>query len=215
MTADVTFLVKTVSLTEEPVISWISRHFYIWIKADSLVLTNQQTQNSVVHLDPWTYCQIHSFCLFYVSQACCPHLHWDLCVSVCLCLSLHLLPSLFVCLSVSLSLCLPLSPWPVWSVIEGAVFTWPTGMEGTLCALWRQIALLAPPSLYLSFTSLLLLLLSSYSAHPFTTLLVSPLYHHSPRLFPPHPHCLIQLFHLLLQSFNRFEILTLCCFNIL
>lgn len=81
------------------------------------------------------------------------------------------------CLSVCL--CLSLSPWPVWSVIEGAVFTWPIGMEGTLCALWRQIALLAPPSLYLSFTSLLLLLLllSSNSAHLLTTLLVSPLHH--------------------------------------
>lgn len=113
--------------------------------------------------------------LLALSQACCLYLHWDLCASI--------YPSLSLPSSLTFSVCLSLSPWPVWSVIEGAVFTWPTGMEGTLCALWRQIALLAPLSLYLSFTSLLLL--SSYSAHPFTTLLVSPLYHHS--LLSSHP----------------------------
>lgn len=101
-------------------------------------------------------------------------------------LCLPLPPSLTVPACLSVSLCLSLSPWPVWSVIEGAVFTWPTGMEGTLCALWRQIALLAPRSLYLSFTSLLLP--SSNHAHTLTTLLVSPLYHHSP--LPSHPSSL-------------------------
>lgn len=69
--------------------------------------------------------------------------------------SLSLLLCLTFCVGLSVSLCLSLSPWPVWSVIEVAVFTWPTGILGTLCALWRQIALFAPQSLYLSFTFLL------------------------------------------------------------
>lgn len=120
--------------------------------------------------------------------------------SLLLYLSLSLPPSLTFSVGLSVSLCLSLSPWPVWSVIEGAVFTWPIGIEGTLCALWRQIALLAPLSLYLSFTFLLLLLLlSSYSAHTLTTLLVSPLDHHSPLAR------FSQLFHLL-GPFNRFKI---------
>lgn len=114
-------------------------------------------------------------------------------------LSLSLPPSLTFSVGLSVSLCLSLSPWPVWSVIEGAVFTWPIGIEGTLCALWRQIALLAPLSLYLSFTFLLLLLLSSYSAHTLITLLVSPLDHHYPLAR------FSQLFHLL-GPFNRFKI---------
>lgn len=69
--------------------------------------------------------------------------------------SLSLLLCLTFCVGLSVSLCLSLFPWPVWSVIEVAVFTWPTGIQGTLCALWRQIALFAPQSLYLSFTFLL------------------------------------------------------------
>lgn len=157
MMDDVTFLA---SLTEDSVVAWVSRYFYLCIFGPIQLLSGLQP----------------------VPQACCVYLHWDLCSSLCL----PLPPSLTVPACLSVSLCLSLSPWPVWSVIEGAVFTWPTGMEGTLCALWRQIALLAPRSLYLSFTSLLLP--SSNHAHTLTTLLVSPLYQHSP--LPSHPSSL-------------------------
>lgn len=128
-----------------------------------------------------------------VPQGSCPYLQWDLCGFICLCLALHLLT---FSVGPSVSPGLALSPWPVWSVIEGAVFTWPTGIEGTLCALWRQIALLAPPSQYLSFTFLLLLLLSSYSAHTLTTLLVKPSPSPLSSSFPSHFCCLAELFRL-------------------
>ena len=152
-------------MTEEPVICWVSKRFYILIKANSSVRANECTFGPMnVLSDPLS-----------LSFWCVPGLLFTSTLRYrCLYLSLFLPPSL------TFTVFLSLSPWPVWSVIEGAVFTWPKGMEGTLCALWRQIALLAPPNLYLSFISpLLLLLLSSYSVHPLTTLLASPLYHQS------------------------------------
>lgn len=160
MMDDVTFLA---SLTEDSVVAWVSRYFYVCTFGPIQLLSG----------------------LHFLPFRCTPGL---LCISTLrsLLLSLSPSPSISYRPRLSVSLCLSLSPWPVWSVIEGAVFTWPTGMEGTLCALWRQIALLAPRSLYLSFTSLLLP--SSNHAHTLTTLLVSPLYHHSP--LPSHPSSL-------------------------
>lgn len=134
-----------------------------------------------------------------------PHflLYSRLAVYVCFGISAPSSVSVSPSISYLLCLSLSLSPWPVWSVIEGAVVTWPTGKEGTLCAPWRQIALLAPLSLYLSFTSLALL--SSYSAHPLTTLLVSPLYHLFP--LPSHPTLISLSYSTILQLvfFNRFK----------
>lgn len=102
------------------------------------------------------------------------------------------LPPAFPASSFSLSL----SPWPKWSVIERAVFTWPTGMEGTLCALWRQIALLAPSSQYLTFTP-----------HPLLILCSSSLFISQPCPSAPffYPYCWIQLFNFHSRPCSGFE----------
>lgn len=148
-------------------------------------------------MPPTYFFSVSSVFLTFVSLTQCPYAHWDLCAAICVCLSPHLLP-----LRLTVFLSLSLSPWPVWSVIEGAVFTWPTGIEGTLCALWRQIALLAPSSLYLTFTFPPPLFILCPSSHYFIS---QPSLSPPSSPFPPHSYCHTQIFNFPLQSGNRYK----------
>lgn len=132
-------------------------------------------------------------------------------LSFCVCLSLHLLPSQSVCLSLSISFSLTSVKCNWRSSLHmahrhGGDIVCAVAANCSPCSS-EPIPLLhfsPPPS-----PPLFILCPSShyFISQPSLLPLSSP--------FPHHTHCLTQLYHLLLQSLNRFEILTLYDFKIL